>query len=110
MLASLTKLGLAGAMLTFVVIPPRNLAAQPPPSDQPDLTVDAQTREEVVRQIARHLTEAYVFPDVASRMGNDLCKRLDDRQYDEITSAKALARTLTEHLRAVSHDKHIRVV
>src|SRR4029077_2506232 len=29
--------------------------------------------------------------------------------YDDVTSAKRLAQMLTDHLQAVSHDKHLRV-
>jgi retinol-binding protein 3 len=42
-------------------------------------------------------------------MEQDLRSRLEKQEYEKITSAKELAEKLTEHLRAVSQDKHIRV-
>jgi C-terminal processing protease CtpA/Prc len=38
-----------------------------------------------------------------------LRRRLDENEYEGITSAKKLAEVLTEHLQAVSKDKHLRM-
>jgi retinol-binding protein 3 len=35
--------------------------------------------------------------------------RVARKEYDDVTSAKRLAQMLTDHLQAVSHDKHLRV-
>lgn len=99
----------APGMLAALLFMPSASPAQPPPPDQPDLTLDAVIREEVITNIIKALDESYVFPETARRMGNDLRKRLEGKEYDEITSAKEFADTLTEHLRAVSNDKHLGV-
>ena len=39
--------------------------AQP---EQPDLTIDAATRTQVVDTILKRLNESYVFPDIAKKM------------------------------------------
>lgn len=83
--------------------------AQGQPEQQPDLTIDAATRTQVIEALLKRLNEAYVFPDVAKKMETAIRERVQNKEYDQITSAATLARTLTENLQAVSHDKHLRV-
>jgi C-terminal processing protease CtpA/Prc len=80
--------------------------AQP---EQPDLTVDAATRTQVIDTILKRLNESYVFPDIAKKMETSIRERVANKEYDQITSAKQLATTLTNDLQAISHDKHLRV-
>jgi C-terminal processing protease CtpA/Prc len=77
--------------------------------DQPDLTIDAKASKEVVEGISQQLKEAYVFPETAQKMESELRRRLDKNEYEEIKSAQKLAKVLTEHLQAISKDKHLRV-
>jgi hypothetical protein len=77
--------------------------------NQPDLTITAATRTEVIEGVLKRLTEAYVFPDVARQMDQAVRDRLAKKEYDAITSAAKLVKTLTAHLQEVSHDKHLRV-
>jgi C-terminal processing protease CtpA/Prc len=96
-LALLCVLALSGAVAGF---------AQP---EQPDLTIDAATRTQVIDGILKRLNDSYVFPDVAKKMEQSIRERVDKKEYDQITSAKAFATKLTDDLQAVSHDKHLRV-
>ncbi|HET6977122.1 MAG TPA: S41 family peptidase [Pyrinomonadaceae bacterium] len=80
--------------------------AQP---EQQDLTIDAATRTQVVDTIMKRLNESYVFPDVAKKMEQSIREKAAKKEYDQITSAKLFATTLTNDLQAVSHDKHLRV-
>ncbi len=80
--------------------------AQP---EQPDLTIDAATRTQVVDTILKRLNESYVFPDIAKKMETSIREKAAKKEYDQITSAKQFANTLTNDLQAVSHDKHLRV-
>ena len=80
--------------------------AQP---EQPDLTIDAATRTQVVDTILKRLNESYVFPDIAKKMEASIRERVTKKEYDQITSAKQFATTLTNDLQSVSHDKHLRV-
>jgi C-terminal processing protease CtpA/Prc len=96
-LALLCLLALSGAIVGF---------AQP---EQPDLTIDAATRTQVIDGILKRLNDSYVFPEVAKKMEQSIRERVDKKEYDQITSAKAFATKLTEDLQAVSHDKHLRV-
>src|ERR1051326_9183134 len=77
--------------------------------EQPDLTVDAATRTQVIDGILKRLNDSYVFPDVAKKMEQSIRERVTNKEYDQITSAKQFATALTNDLQAVSHDKHLRV-
>jgi len=80
--------------------------AQP---EQPDLTIDATTRTQVLDGILKRLNDSYVFPEVAKKMEQSIRERINKKEYDQITSAKQFGMTLTKDLQAVSNDKHLRV-
>ena len=80
--------------------------AQP---EQADLTIDAASRTQVIDTILKRLNESYVFPDVAKKMEQSIREKVAKKEYDQITSAKLFATTLTNDLQSVSHDKHLRV-
>ena len=86
-------------------------AAQPqqPGPQPPDLTIDAATRKAVIDSALKRLNDAYVFPEVAQSMEKAVRERAARGEYDQMTSARAFADALTEHLQAVSKDKHLRV-
>src|SRR5687767_7963184 len=96
-LAILCVFALSGATLGF---------AQP---EQPDLTIDAATRTQVIDGILKRLNESYVFPEVAKKMEQSIRERVAKKEYDQITSARQFATTLTKDLQGVSNDKHLRV-
>jgi retinol-binding protein 3 len=102
-LTTARALALAGACLITI-----GLAAQQPPV-QPDRTIDARERTEVIEGALKHLNKAYVFPEVAKQMDEAVRARAARGEYDSLTSATALAKTLTDHLQEVSRDKHLRV-
>src|ERR1044071_10292489 len=77
--------------------------------EQPDLTIDAATRTQVIEAILKRLNDSYIFPEVAKKMETAIRERAQKKEYDQITSSAAFARKLTEDLQAGSHDKHLRV-
>lgn len=83
------------------------LHAQPQPDK--DLNIDAAERNQVIDSVLDVLNKQYVFPEVAAKMASALRERQKRKEYDAITSAQEFARILTEHLQAISHDKHLRV-
>ena len=95
---------LAGLLLAPIA------AAQPAPANQPDRTLTPAQRTEVIEGAIKQLNAFYVFPDVARQMEAAVRRRAANREYDQITSAKALVESLTVHFRAVSHDKHLSVI
>ena len=105
-----TAAGLLLPALAFVVaLASFNAAQQPRQPEQADMTIDAATRAEVIEGTLKHLREGYVYPEVATRMEQAIRERMAKREYEGVTSAKALAQMLTEHLQAISRDKHLRV-
>ncbi|QEH38842.1 carboxy-terminal protease [Aquisphaera giovannonii] len=88
---------------------PGAVHAQGPPPDQPDLKIDAKARGEVIDALVAALDKEYVFPETAAKMAKDLRRRLEAKEYEGIAGAKEFARTLTDHLRAISKDKHLGV-
>src|SRR5215217_3184018 len=80
--------------------------AQP---EQQDLTIDAATRTQVIDAVLKRLNDSYVFPEVAKKMEQSIHERVEKKEYDQLTSSKQFAMTLTKDLQAVSNDKHLRV-
>ena len=85
-------------------------ALAPIASAQNSTALDAKTRKDVIEAAIAQLDANYVFPDVAKAMGAAVKQKLDRGEYDNVTDGSTFASLLTEHLRAVSHDKHLRVV
>lgn len=79
------------------------------PVQQPDMTIDAAQRTEVIEGVLKRLNDSYVFPETAKKMEAAIRERAQKKEYDNITSAKQFAMTLTNHLQEVSRDKHLRV-
>jgi hypothetical protein len=79
------------------------------PASPPDGNVDAATRTQVIDSILKRLNDSYVFPEIAKKMETAVRERVSKNEYDQITSARSFAETLTKDLQAVSKDKHLRV-
>lgn len=73
------------------------------------LLIDATTRGRVVSSAIAELDTFYVFPDVAKRMGDSLRARLARGAYDQYGNAMTFATRLSDDLREVGHDKHLRL-
>jgi retinol-binding protein 3 len=76
---------------------------------EPDFTVTAAERAQVVEGSIARLKEYYVFPDVAKKMEQAVRARASKGEYDRITSARELADKLTADFREVSNDRHLGV-
>jgi len=84
-----------------------SVVAQAP--SQPDINVDAAARAEVIENVIRQLDQQYVFPDTAREIEKAIRERVKKGDYDRVTSATELAKTLTTHLREISRDQHLSV-
>ena len=98
----------AMVLLAASVINPAAGRAQGP-EQQPDTTIDAASRTQVIESMLKLLKENYVFPETAAKMETSIRERLQKKEYDQTTSAAQFARLLTQHLQEVSKDKHLRV-
>src|SRR5215813_600893 len=74
-----------------------------------NMRIDAATRARVIDGAVAKLNEFYVFPETAKKMGEAVQARLKNGDYDAVTGGYDFAAKLTDDLRAVSHDKHLRV-
>jgi len=98
------------AMLLLLILAAFQVStAQQPGPQQPDANIDAATRAQIIESISKRLNDVYVFPEVAKKMEASLHERVTKKEYDEITSSRTFAETLTKDLQAVSKDKHLRV-
>jgi hypothetical protein len=74
-----------------------------------DRKLDAAARTSAIEGVLRRLNADYIFPDVARKMEQAVRERAARGEYDSITDGNELAIKLTNDLREVSHDLHIRV-
>src|SRR4051812_41329318 len=95
------------ALLTAAIVLLLSPSAAQPPAG-PDRTIDAAERKAVIDGMLEKVEANYVFPEVGKKMADAVRARRERKEYDEITSAKQLAETLTKDLREVSKDKHLR--
>jgi retinol-binding protein 3 len=93
----------------FMLGDPSDAPAQQGPPEQPDTVIDSAARKETIDNLLKRLNDTYVFPETASKMEQAVRARAAKGDYDAITSAKQFAKTLTDDLQAVSHDKHLRI-
>jgi retinol-binding protein 3 len=88
-----------------------SLRALPPGAKVSDLVtqIDAAERARVIDGVVKNLNESYVYPEIAAKMSEALRARQTKGEYDAVTDGAKFALLLTDHLREVSHDKHLRV-
>jgi C-terminal processing protease CtpA/Prc len=102
-----TAVILAAAIPLLVAADARG-QTRPDPAEPP-LSIDAAARARLIRSLAAELEAGYVFPDVAAAMSRAIRGKLKDGEYDKLDTGQALARRLTEDLRAIAKDKHLAV-
>ncbi len=74
-----------------------------------NITLTAKLKSEVVNRVGKLLTSNYIFPETAKKMEDHLNTQLKEGKYDKINNKDAFAQALTNDLRKISKDKHIRV-
>ena len=87
---------------------PLAVGAQSAPPSR-DVAITPGMRQQVIDGVLEELDRAYVFPEKAAEMAVAMRARAKRGEYDAVTSAQAFADSLTRHLQAVSHDRHLRV-
>lgn len=76
---------------------------------RPKLVVDSAMRVEAVDTLVAKLNDHYVFPDKAKQIEAVLRQRQQQGKYDGMTDGEQLAKQLTDDLRGVAHDLHMKV-
>lgn len=85
------------------------MRARPKPKSAPDLPINAQQRSGLIETMLARLDQHYVLPEVVARLSKEFRLRLRRGEYDQITSGRAMAGTLTKQLRASAKDAHLGV-
>lgn len=89
---------------------PSTASAEVIPDTARSVPFDQTTVRKVIGGIAAELREGYVFPDKGAQAADALEKALGANAYAGITDPAQLALRLTEQLRAITKDSHMRVV
>ncbi|MGD2086412.1 MAG: S41 family peptidase [Candidatus Aminicenantes bacterium] len=79
------------------------------PAAQEDITLTAELKSDVVNGVNKILVNNYIFPDTAKEMAEYTSTQHKEGKYDSIDDVNRFARVLTQDLRSISKDKHIRV-
>lgn len=74
------------------------------------LLLDAALRHELIEGLLAKLRDYYVFPEKAAEMAGVIRERQGRGDYDDIKDGTVFRDRLTEHLRGVCDDKHLRLV
>jgi peptidase S41-like protein len=80
-----------------------------PNADLSQLRVDAAARAKVIEGAIAQLDSFYVFPEVAKRIADSLRYWNAHARYDSYVKSMSFAIKLNEDVRALGHDKHMRV-
>ncbi|HSI48400.1 MAG TPA: S41 family peptidase [Ideonella sp.] len=105
-----TKKRVAGAAMLLAAVGAGlawqlGMAQSGPP--QKDMPLDASMRREVITQLNAQMQRHYVDEAKARQLAQALQTRLQQGDFDRITSAQKLAETLTEAMQQQLHDKHL---
>jgi retinol-binding protein 3 len=73
------------------------------------IILDQTDHATIIQNLSEKLKAYYVFPDIAEDIVVRIQKRLEDGEYTQITDGELFSKTLTEHIRQVNQDKHLRV-
>lgn len=77
-------------------------------SNPGDIVLDAEAIEAVLGALITQL-DAYVFPQVAEKIQDDIAQRLELGGYSDLTGGQQLADTLTAQLQQMSGDRNLRL-
>ncbi|RYZ38274.1 MAG: hypothetical protein EOP49_31090, partial [Sphingobacteriales bacterium] len=73
------------------------------------IRIEPGEQKQVIDSVSKRLMDNYVFPEVAKKMSDLLQENYKKGAYQGTVSVATFADKLTEDLRSVSHDKHLRV-
>lgn len=85
------------------------LASALPVSAQEMTKIDQAEKQSVIDSVSSLLNDNYVFPDVAKEMTKLIQDKHKQGKYAAIDLAQKFAEQLTEDLRSISNDLHLRV-
>lgn len=71
--------------------------------------ISNKQKDKVISSLLQNLNDIYIFPDVAKKSEKHFHQFQKDGVYSKINNASVFADTLTNQLRRVLNDKHMRV-
>jgi len=80
-----------------------------PHSDASLAPLSSVERAQVVNDLANQLASNYVFPEIAQDYARTLRRHLAEGKYEHIEDPNAFAITLSNDLKTISPDLHLRV-
>ena len=72
--------------------------------------LSSNLRKSVIQELIQLTREKYVYPEVGEKLANQLHTKLDQGEYDQLTTHGELAAKLTTDLQELSNDHHWAVV
>jgi len=85
------------------------VAPAPTPAERPNAAFVKADAEAAVRQLAIHLEENFLFPQIGREYAAMLRAKLEGDAYASFADGRAFADKVTEDLQAVHEDGHLRV-
>ncbi len=77
--------------------------------DTGQMIIDQTDHATIIQNLSEKLKAYYVFPDIADSIVARIQKCLKEGEYAQITDGELFSKTLTDHIRQVNQDKHLRV-
>ena len=74
-----------------------------------DSPLDADAKANVIDRLTEELRSKYVYPKIGEKMAIELENSQNDGKYTEIEDVREFASALTDQLREICNDKHLRV-
>lgn len=66
-------------------------------------------KEQAIEKICQLLNRFYVFPEVAVQMEKHIKMKLEEGAFEKITDPDEFVNYMTQELRSICHDKHLRM-
>jgi Periplasmic protease len=102
-----TILAILSLLLALLASTPGSIFGQdssPPPAVQ----LDAAEKQAILLEVGKVLQENYIYPQIAEKMQQGVEARMKSGAYNSLNSAEAFAEAVSEDLRGISKDKHLR--
>lgn len=78
--------------------------------NQQQLKIDSSRHREILQRIYEVITANYVFPDKAPLITQHIKKQQASGKYAENTNQGDFASSVTQDIRAIYNDSHLRIV
>lgn len=98
------------AAISTLVAAPSTLRAETPAQTQFEAPIDQALVKKAINGIAAELRESYVFPELGKQAADAIQGDLETNAYSSETDPVELALQITERLRSLTNDSHVRVI